>query len=48
MDKQIYKKYHVPYGIFFRLLFLYFLNSWAKHGYLQTIEYKWTKARAIF
>ena len=34
--------------VFFSTTFLYFLNSWAKHGYLQIIDYKWTKARAIF
>ena len=47
MDKQIYIKYHLQHSIF-STTFLYFLNSWAKHGYLQTIEYKCTEARAIF
>ncbi len=34
--------------VFFSTTFLYFFNSWAKYGYLQIIEYKWTEERAIF
>lgn len=33
---------------FFSTVFYIFLNSWAKHGYLQIIYYKWAEARAIF